>query len=152
MAEEEKKEVEEKSVEKKEGWWARQKKKMADNNLESSIRRAYEQAHHRFDAYPYDGGLFSTVELYGDIEEGALVCFGEKEIKPFSVIIDKKDNKAYYAGTSSKVTVKSTFESTEYERPGTRVELDPNVDEVLVIKADKRYFIYKGAEEEKNKK
>lgn len=155
MAEEEKKEPESETKEegakeeKKEGWWARQKKKIADNNLESSIRKAYEQAHHRFDVYPYDGGLFDTIDVYGDIEDGALTYFGEKDVKPFSVVIDKKDNKAYYAGNSEKATVRVLYESTEYERPGTKVELDPNVEEIPVIKAEKRYFIYKGPLEEK---
>ncbi|MCH3908942.1 MAG: hypothetical protein LKF75_02255 [Bacilli bacterium] len=149
-AEEEKKDKEEspKAEEKKEGgfkkWWNSTKKSVDDSILEGKIKSAYVDAHTLFDVYSYDGGLFDGSSVYGEIKDGALTYFGDLEIKPYSVIISSKDQKAYYALESEKVQVESAVEGTTYSRPGFKVTLDEKVEEVPVIKAGKRYFLYKG--------
>ncbi len=73
-----------------------------------------------------------------------LDLFTKQEIKPFSVVISKKDKKAYYVTSISKLEIKIQVEGVEYTRQGTRVILKDDLEEVDVIKADGRYFIYKG--------
>jgi hypothetical protein len=137
-------------------WWHGTSlgKSIDKDNLEAGIRRSYEDNHHGYDFYSYESqGLFGGSErAYGDVADGKLVVYGHVEAKEGSVVIDLKDKKAYYVKSSKKVDVKSTYESTEYTREGTEFELDPKVDEVNVIKADGRYFIYHGEVEKKDSK
>lgn len=114
--------------------------------LESHIASAYQDAHHAFGVYGKGDGIFGGSNVYGEIVSGSLVYFGTDEIKPYSVIIDSKDNKAYYALKSEKIDVVAKYDGTEYTRPGTKIKLDAKVEEVNVVKADKRFFIYKGEE------
>ena len=81
----------------------------------------------------------------GAVQDGSLTVFGKVEPKPCSVVIaDNKEETAYYVVGTSETTVKSTVEGVEYEREGTAIALDEKVEEVRVVKAGKRYFIYKG--------
>jgi ssDNA-binding replication factor A large subunit len=142
------KKVEAKSDEKKESgfskWWKGTKAKMDSDMLESHIQSAYATAHGTFDVYNYEGGLFNGYSVNGEIVDGALTYWAKDPIKEFAVVVDRKDNKAYYAGTSEPVDLKVTYEGTEYTRKGLKATLDANVEEVHVVKADKRYFLYKG--------
>jgi hypothetical protein len=142
------KKEEAKTDEKKESgfskWWKGTKAKVDSDMLEGHIQNAYQSAHGSFDVYAFEGGLFNGGSVSGEIVDGALIYWGTDTIKEYSVIIDKKDNKAYYALNSEPVDVKASYEGTEYVRKGTKIALDPNVEEVKVVKADKRYFLYKG--------
>lgn len=137
-----------KSEDKKESnfskWWKGTKSKMDADMLESHIQNAYAQAHRTFDVYNFEGGLFNGSSVIGEVVDGSLIYWGSDAVKEFAVIVDRKDNKAYCAGKSESVDVKATYEGTEYTRKGTKTLLDPSVEEVKVIKADKRYFLYKG--------
>lgn len=140
---------EEKKPEKKENafsrFWKKTKQSVNDAVLESKIRSAYEKAHASFEIYAKDE-LF-TNRVSGEIADGVLTVFGSVDVKPYSVVIaDDKEETAYYAVSTSETTVKSMVEGEEYERAGTAIVLDPNVEEVRVVKAGKRYFIYKGEE------
>ena len=73
-----------------------------------------------------------------------LTIFGTEEIKPFSVVIDDKSKKAYYITKVEPASVSITYEGETYQRDGQKLTLDSNVEEVRVIKADGRYFLYKG--------
>lgn len=130
-------------------WWKGTKAKMDSDMLESHIQNAYGTAHQTFDVYNFDGGIFNGSSVTGEIVDGYLIYWGNDAIKEFSVVVDRKDNKAYYAGKSEPIDVKATYEGTEYTRKGTKSVLDANVEEVKVIKADKRYFLYKGNADEK---
>jgi hypothetical protein len=150
---EEKKEEAEKEEPKKENgfsrWWKDTKKKVNDSVLEDHIKSAYEDTHHAFGVYAYGEGFFNEEDVYGEIIDGSLVYFGSEAVKPDSVIIDTKDNTAYYAKESTPIEVQSTYETVVYTRQGTKLALDKNVQEVKVIKAGQRYFIYKGSDAKK---
>jgi len=121
------------------------KAKASVNNavLESKIESSYNNANIAFTCYEKDATFGQA--LHGNfINVSQLLVFGEKEIKKYSVIISSKDNKAYYVTSTEEGKVTSIVEGVEYERKGTIINLDSNVEEVNVIKAGKRYFIYKG--------
>ncbi len=121
------------------------KAKASVNNavLESKIESSYNNANIAFTCYEKDATFAQS--LHGSfINDSQLLVFGEKEIKKYSVIINSKDNKAYYVTSTEEGKVTSIVEGVEYERKGTIINLDSNVEEVNVIKAGKRYFIYKG--------
>lgn len=123
--------------------WNKTKKSVSDAVLESKIRSAYEKAHKSYTAYAKNE-LLST-PLSGEIKEGVLTVFGHQEIKPYAVIIaNDEGDKAYYVTGTEKTTVSAAVEGVTYERAGTMIALDENVEEVNVVKAGKRYFIYKG--------
>jgi hypothetical protein len=142
-----------KSDEKKESgfskWWKGTKAKMDSDMLESHIQSAYATSHGTLDVYNYNAGLFNGYSVNGEIVDGSLIYWGKDPIKEFAVVVDRKDNKAYYAGLSEPVEIKVTYEGTEYTRKGLKAKLDENVKEVHVVKADKRYFLYQGKTDEK---
>ena len=139
---EEKKEKKENAFSK---FWKKTKQSVNDAVLESKIRSAFEKAHASFSVYTKDELFAQTV--YGSVEGDVLTVFGKVEVKPGAVVIaDDKDETAYYAVRTAETTVKSMVEGTEYEREGTSITLDAKVEEVNVVKAGKRYFIYKGEE------
>ena len=143
--------AEEPKAEKKENafsrFWKKTKQSVSDAVLEGKIRSAYEKAHAEFVIYEKDA-LIPT-RVYGAVQDGSLTVFGKVEPKPCSVVIaDNKEETAYYVVGTSETTVKSTVEGVEYEREGTVIALDEKVEEVRVVKAGKRYFIYKGEEKD----
>jgi len=132
-------------------WWKNTKKSVNDTILESKIESSFKNAHHGYNIYKHDGGLFNSSTCYGDIKDEALIYWGEDKIEPYSLIIDTKDNKAYYALDSEPVTVSSTVDGTVYERKGTSIKLNADVEEVDVIKGGDRYFLYKGKKKDEKK-
>lgn len=125
-------------------WMHETKAKVNASILEGHIENSYRYAHKTYEVYSYGQGLFGGFPVYGEISDGALVYFGSEEIKEYSVILDDKTGKAYYAGKSEKIEVETEYDHQHYSRPGVRVTLDEHVEEVPVIKADQRYFLYKG--------
>ena len=134
-------------TEKKENGFSKffNKAKSSVNNaiLESKIESAYNGANIAFTYYEKDA-TFGQACHGNYLSDNQIIVFGEKEIKKNSVLISSKDNKAYYITGTEKGKVTSIVEGVEYERDGTIINLDSNVEEVNVIKAGKRYFIYKG--------
>lgn len=128
--------------------WNKTKKSINDSILEGKIESAFEKGLPEFKVYEKDSLLSNSVK--GKLEDDKLTIFGEKEFKLFAVVMDKDEN-PFYLTKVEATTVKSTVEEVEYERPGTILTLDKNVEEVNVVKAGKRYFIYKGKDEEKPK-
>ena len=124
-------------------FWNKTKQSVNDAVLESKIRSAYEKAHKSYTVYTKNELI--PKGLCGEISDGILTVFGEEEIKPYAVVIaNDEEDKAFYAVSTEKTTVSAAVEGVTYERPGTAVTLDENVEEVNVVKAGKRYFIYKG--------
>lgn len=123
-------------------FWNKTKKSFNDAILDSKIESAYNSSHDEFGIYEKDALLSTTV--HGELNGLTLDIFSTLEVKPFSVIISKKDKKAYYIISSSKIEVRVTLEGIEHICQGTRLELKDDLQEVNVIKADGRYFIYKG--------
>ena len=128
-------------------FWNKTKKTVSDAVLESKIRSAYDKAHKSYTAYAKNELL--PTPLSGEINDGVLTVFGHQEIKPYAVVIaNDEGGKAYYVTGTGSTTVSSTVEGVTYERAGTTITLDENVEEVDVVKAGKRYFIYKGGKTE----
>jgi hypothetical protein len=125
----------------KKGFFSKVKESFNNSMLEAKIESAYKKDRETFTMYKKDE-MFSQ-NLVGDLDGLELTVWGKQEVKAHNVIIDSKD-KAYYIVSSKETTVKSVVEGFEYERPGTIITLDDNVEEVKVVKAGKRYFLYKG--------
>jgi hypothetical protein len=117
------------------------KKGVNDSMLEAKKENNYASEHSEFKAYTKDS-LFPR-KLSGEIVDGSLICFGNVEFPKGSVIIDEND-KAYYVVSVEKTTVTSKVDDVTYDCEGSKIALDENVEEVNVIKADSRYFIFKG--------
>ena len=142
-AEAETKEVNE---EKKEGafkkFWNKTKKAVGDAVLENNIESTYKRGHNEFTLYQKEDLLSKT--LYGELEGNTLTIWSRPEVKEYSVVIDNKTNQAYYVLNVTEGTVKAIVDAVEYERDGLVLTLTSDVTEVNVIKAGKRYFLYKG--------
>ncbi len=124
-------------------FWNKTKQSVNDAVLENKIRSAYEKAHKSYTIYTKNELIPKNV--CGEISDGILTVFGEEEIKPYAVVIaNDEEEKAFYAVSAAATTVTSAVEGVTYERPGTAITLDENVEEVNVVKAGRRYFIYKG--------
>ncbi len=138
----EKVDTRENKEEKKPGFFSRIKKNFDDSILESNIKSAYEKDHRNFDVYSENDGLFGGDRCCGDIKDGYLEYFGDDKIEEGDVVIDSGDSKAYYAvGECERTKVSAMVDGTIYERDGYKIALDPEVKEVKVIKAGKRYFL-----------
>lgn len=126
-------------------WWKGVKKGASDAMLEAHIESAWNKAHRSFSITKFSTSLINgAYNAYGEIEGDVLTIFGTEEIKPFSVVIDDKSKKAYYITKVEPTSVNISYDGKNYQRDGQKLTLDSNVDEVRVIKADGRYFLYKG--------
>lgn len=123
-------------------FWNKTKQSVNDAVLESKIESNYNKNHKEYTIYSYDE-LFNK-SVYGEIVNDELLFFGEVQVKPYSVVIEDSSKDAYYVVEVHSANVKSIVDGVEYERPGTLLKLDKNVTEVKVVKAGKRYFLYKG--------
>ncbi len=141
---------EEKKEEKKENgfsqFWNKVKSSVNDAVLESKLENKFREANTAFRVYQKDD-LIGGSNVYGYYEGDNIVVWGQQSVKNFSVIIDDSTHEAYYVVGSEETTTNVEFEGTTYERTATNIAIDRNVEEVAVIKADKRYFIYKGKTE-----
>lgn len=118
------------------------KNKISDIVLENKIESSYKQNNTTFTLYTKDNILSTT--LSGRINNNELIVYGDHKIPKYSVIVNECNKKAYYVLNTSTTEIKTNYNSTYYIRKGTKILLDENVEEVNVIKAGKKYFIYKG--------
>lgn len=123
------------------------KKTINGSILEDKIKSAYRTSHQEFDYYSFgDNSLFNCTSVYGELKEDLLTYFGDAEIPPFSVVLDTETEKAYYATSDvNPIVLKVEVDGKTYERAGRVIRLDPNVEEVQVIKAENHYYLYKGS-------
>lgn len=144
MAEE--KEVKVEEGEKKENafskFWKKTKQSVSDSILESKIKSMYEKSKTEYTIYK-KGELFNQT-VYGSIEENVLTIFGKEELEAYNLVVEEKSGHAYFIVGIEENTVMIEYDGTVYERPAMRLTLDADVEEVDVIKAGKRYFLYKG--------
>lgn len=142
--------TEEKKEEKKENafsqFWNKVKSSVNDAVLESKLENKFREGNTSFRIYQKDD-LFGGNDVYGYYEGDNIVIWGQQSVKNFSVIIDESTHAAYYVVGSEETTASVEFEGTTYERTATNIAIDRNVEEVNVVKAGKRYFIYKGKTE-----
>ena len=123
-------------------FFAKTKQSVNDSILEVKIRTAFDREHESFNVYTKNELL--TKKVTGSIRDGVLTVFGDEDIKSWSVVVANKDEKAYYVLSTEPATVTAEVDGVTYERIGTAVFLDENVEEVNVVKAGKRYYVYKG--------
>lgn len=139
-------ETEVKAEEKKEGafkkFWNKTKKAVGDAVLENNIESSFKKANQEFTLYQKDEAFSKA--LYGFFEEETITVWGKVECKPYSIVIDTKTEDAYYVLEIAEATCKSIVDGVEYERPATKLTLTKDVTEVKVVKAGKRYYLYKG--------
>lgn len=138
--------VEKESSPKKENafskFWNKTKQNINDALLESKIESSFKKTHNEFTLYKKDS--FLTTTLFGTLDNYILDVFGKHEVDNFNIIVDTKDNKAYYIIKKEIIEVESIVDGVIYKRSGTRFYLKDDLVEVNVIKAGNRYFIYKG--------
>lgn len=116
--------------------------------LEGKIETAFNKANIEYAIYT-QGKMFPE-RVSGFLTDGnKLTVFGEVEVENYAVIISDKTEVAYYAVGTAPATVSAQVEGETYERPGTTITLDENVEEVNVVKAGDRYFLYKGEPKKK---
>lgn len=142
---------EEKKEEKKEsGWkkfWAGAKKSIDDSLLESRLQSAYNDKKAAFTVYSENGGLLGGKTLRGTLDGNELVYYihnDEKGVQPDTVLVQDSDKKAFYVVKCEKKTVIINYDGQDYEREGYRLELNPDVKEVRVIKAGDKYYLKPG--------
>lgn len=144
--------VDKKESQKKESsfkkFFEKAKKTINSSILEDKIKSAYRTSHEEFDYYSFgDNSLFNCTSVYGELKDNVLTYFGDAEIPPFSVVLNVKSEKAYYATNEvNPITLQVEVDGKTYERAGKTIRLDPNVEEVKVIKAENHYYLYKGNE------
>lgn len=170
MAEEEKKEQEGEKKEKKKGngftnFFKKVGKSISDSNRESKIESTFrkEEGVKEYEIYTGNGLLAGSKSVYGkfDADKNEVVVFGEikEEDVPYSSVLstipenpDKELPKRYYVIGLKPETVDVEIEEDDpndsdkkvkntYNRPATRISLDPNVVEVDVIKVKDTYYV-----------
>ncbi|MCR5350378.1 MAG: hypothetical protein K6E20_05245 [Acholeplasmatales bacterium] len=125
------------------GWWNKTKNNINSSILESNLEKAFNKENIAFINYNHSEVFSNT--YYGYYKDDfTITVYGNKTFKSNSVLIDKKNNKAFYIVSTTESKVKVKFEGQEYERDSTDITLDPNVEEVSVIKAGDKYYKYKG--------
>lgn len=125
-------------------FWKKTKQSVNDAVLENKIESNYNKEHKAFTLYMYNETFSKSI--HGEIMNDTLVFFGEIPVKPYSVVVNDITKEAYYVIDCHTTTVKSIVDAVEYERVGTILTIDKNVCEVKVIKAGKKYYLYKGNE------
>lgn len=127
-------------------FWNKAKNSIGTGILEERLKNAYRQQHTEFDYYSYgENSFFNSSSVYGELDGDTLTYFGSVVLPLHTIVVNTKTNKAYSVeekATSTEVSVNLNDEI--YTRPGMKLNLDPNVTEVKVVKADDRYFLYKG--------
>ena len=165
----ENKEAEGEKKEKKENGFSKFFKKIgkniSDSQRESNIEHAFRDRKDvkEYNIYTDDSALFSTHSYYGilDEEKNQITVYGEiKETDvPYSSILstivedaDKELPKRYYIFGLTPSTIDVEIEEKDdkdnvvkntYNRPTTILTLDPNVEEVKVVKVKNTYFVKK---------
>ncbi len=92
------------------------KAKASVNNaiLEGKIETSYNNQNIAFTVYAKDATLGMSVHgNYLNDEKTEMIIFGEKEIKNNSVIVNSKDNDAFYTVGTKEGTVKSIVDGVE---------------------------------------
>lgn len=118
------------------------KMKVADLVLENKIENNFKQNNTTFILYTKDNVL--STSLSGKIDNNLLTVYGDHKIPKYSIIVNECNKKAYYVLNTTTTEIKTNYNSNNYIRKGTIITLDEKVEEVNVIKAGKKYYIYKG--------
>lgn len=122
-------------------FWNKTKKGLTDLVQDSKIENAFNSQNTEFTIYQKDQLLSTTV--FGYLDTDKIIIYGKRDFALNSVIIDENSNKPYYIKKLSDTTIDVKLNDTIYSKPGTIIETDEQVIEVNVIKAGKKYYLYK---------
>lgn len=122
-------------------FWNKTKKGLTDLVQESKIENAFNSQNSEFTIYQKDQLLSTTV--FGYLDTDKIIIYGKRDFALNSVIIDENSNKPYYIKKISDTTIDVKLNDRIYSKPGTIIETDEQVIEVNVIKAGKKYYLYK---------
>ena len=125
------------------GWWNKTKNNINSSILEKNIESTFNKGNIPFINYNFKEVFSNTYYGYYK-DDTTITIYCEKKFNSNGILIDKKKDKAFYIVSTESTTVKVIFEGQEYERAATNVILDPNVEEINVIKAGDKYYKYKG--------
>jgi len=117
------------------------KEKVDDMLLEKYIENDFKNNNTKFMLCKRD--IIIPIFLYGKIEKNELSVYGDHNIEKGSIVVNECNNKAYYVIETKKVEISTKYKSNIYIRKGTKILLDENVQEVKVIKAKNKYYLYK---------
>lgn len=120
------------------------KGKINDAILETKIETSFKEKNDLYTLYTKNNS-FST-KLSGYFIEDKLVVYGKHNIPKYSIIISDCGKNVYYVTKCEDIQIVTKYNGTEYNRIGTKLYLDKNVEELDVVKAGKRYFRNKNNE------
>lgn len=123
-------------------FWKKTKDGFNNMMLDNKIETAFNNQNTEYTIYQKDELISTTV--YGYLDGDKIIVFGDKNPKLYSIITDQSTNKLYYIKGLAKTTVDVVVDGVTYNRPGTIFETEDEVVEVNVIKAGKKYYLYKG--------
>lgn len=138
-------------------------KNISDANRESKLESAYTKNSRKFSIYEDDfafGGISkygkildeTHVELYGELKDNDIPFSSilviepedkDKELPKFFYVVSKKQDENDLVSLKIKEKENDKEVENEYKRPVTILTLDPEVQEVRVIRVNKRYFLRK---------
>lgn len=122
-------------------FWNKTKKGFNDLIQDSKIENTFNNQNTEYTIYQKDELLSTTV--FGYLDTDKIIIYGNKEFQINSVIVDENSKKPYYIKKISNTTIDIKIDDTIYTKPGTILETDEQVIEVKVIKAGKKYYLYK---------
>jgi hypothetical protein len=146
--------ADEKEKEKKPGFWSKLKKDISDSNRESNIEHAYNDKATEVEVY-VGNQVFNEKTYHGmfDAEKKTITVFGVVDIPYSSVLVkrpanpDKELPVFYYVvgckhddSIKVKATITENDKPVDYERPATLLTLDPQVEEIKVVKVKDTFF------------
>lgn len=122
-------------------FWNKTKKGFNDLIQDSKIENTFNNQNTEYTIYQKDELLSTTV--FGYLDTDKIIIYGDKNFQINSVIVDENSKKPYYIKKTTNTTIDIKIDDTIYRKPGTILETDEQVIEVKVIKAGKKYYLYK---------
>lgn len=118
------------------------KKNLNHTFLEAKIDNSYKKDHDEFKIYQKDAVL--PITIYGKINGMYLETISNVSISKYSIVLDCSNNKTYYIFNKKEIEINVVVDNVKYTKLGTKYLLKDDLEEVDVIKAGKRFYIYKG--------
>lgn len=129
-------------------WFNKTKGDVNNYLLENKIENTFNKNNKEFSLGTYnpEAILSTQKQIFGYFDnDEKLVIFGEKDIPPFSIIVDNTDNVAYtIEAKEGPTSIEIVVEDVNYVRVGTKFKINKHVQEVKIIKVAGKTFLYEG--------
>ncbi len=122
-------------------FWKKTKKNLNESLMDIKIENIYKKNHDEFVIYKKDALLSQTV--YGEMNNLVLVIYGKHNLDLYSVVLDKNKT-PYYIYKLEEIKICINFDNQAYIKDGMKIYLKNDLEEVDVIKAGNKYYLYKG--------